>query len=93
MLKILSHHLDPYSLHSDYCLRYLQSDPDPLGEGPLGKHCLHLGYDGAAQDATLRTNEIAVLLDARHHGKVLREISCDDSANALPLELLWGVQV
>lgn len=85
------------SLHTQYCLYnnfcYLQPNPDPLGEGPFRKHSLHLGHHGAAQDATFRTNQIAVLLNARHHSKVLWEISRDDPANALPLELLWGVQV
>lgn len=81
---------DPHDLHS---CRYLQSDPDPLGEGPFREHRLHLGDHGAAQDAAFRTNQIAVLLDARHHSKVLREISRDDPANALPLQLLRGVQV
>lgn len=88
-------HTHTHTLHTD-CLYngcYLQPDPDPLGESPFRKHSLHLGHNGAAQDPTFRPNQIAVLLDARNHSKVLREIPCDDSANALPLELLWGVQV
>lgn len=64
---------------------YLQANPDPLGEGALRKNCLHLGHNSAAQDASFRTNQITILLDARHHRKVLWEISGDDTANALPL--------
>lgn len=43
---------------------YLQSNPDPLGQRPLRKNCLNLWYNSAAEDASLRTNQIAVLLDA-----------------------------
>lgn len=43
---------------------YLQSNPDPLGQRPLRKNCLNLRYNSAAEDASFRTNQIAVLLDA-----------------------------
>lgn len=72
---------------------YLQPDPDSFGEGPLGKNCLYLGHNSAAQNASLRTDQITVLLDARHDCKVLWKISGDDAANALPLQLLWRVQL
>lgn len=45
-------------------VNHLQSDPDSLGEGPLRKNCLYLGHNSAAQDASFRTNQITVLLDA-----------------------------
>lgn len=71
---------------------YLQSNPDPLGERPLGKNCLNLWYNSAAEDASFRTNQITVLLDAWHHCKVLWEISGDDTANAFPLQLFRSFQ-
>lgn len=35
---------------------------------------------------------MTVLLDPRHHSKVLWEVSSEDAANALPFQLLGGVQ-
>lgn len=72
--------------------RYLQSHPDPLGQSSFWKDRLHLRDHGAAQDASFRTNQVAVLLDPGHHRKVLREVPGDDAANALPVQLLGGVQ-
>lgn len=71
---------------------YLQSDPDPLGQSPFWKYRLHLRDNGAAQDAPFRPNQVTVLLDARHNSKELWEIPGDDAANALPFQLLGGVQ-
>ena len=60
---------------------YLQAHPDPLGERSLREHSLDLRHHRAAQDAPLRTNQDAVLLDARHHRKVLGEVAGDDAAD------------
>ena len=72
---------------------YLQAHTDPLGECALWERGLHGGHHCAAQDAPLGANQVAVLLDTRHHRKVLWEIPCDDAADALPLQLLGRVQL
>lgn len=71
---------------------YLQSHPDPLRQSPFWKYRLHLRDHSAAQDAPFRPNQVTVLLDARHNSEELWEIPGDDAANALPFQLLRGVQ-
>lgn len=83
--------------HYSACLwifaKYLQSYSDPLSERSFGKNCLHLGHHCAAEDSSLRTNQITVLLDARDHRKVLREIPGNDATNTPLLQLLRWVQL
>ena len=57
-----------------------------------GEHGLHLRHHGAAQHASLRANQVAVLLDARHHRKVLWEVTGDDAADPLLFEVFRAIQ-
>lgn len=71
---------------------YLESHPNPLGQGSFWKDRLYVRDNGAAEDASFRTNQVTVLPDPRHHRKELWEISGDDAANTPPVQLLRGVQ-
>lgn len=71
---------------------YLQAYTDALGEGTLGEDSLHLRHHGAAQHSALWANQIAVLFDARHHRKVLWEVTSDDAADSFLFQVLRTVQ-
>ena len=72
---------------------HLQPQADPLGDGRLGEGRLHHGQQLAGEGTPLRANQVALLLHARHHGQVEREVGGDDAADALLAELLLALQV
>lgn len=53
-----SPHLDVWELQG-----YLESHPNPLGQGSFWKDCLYVRDNGAAEDASFRTNQVTVLPD------------------------------
>lgn len=72
---------------------YLQAHADLLGERPWREGGLDHGHRAAGQHASIRAHVVGLLLDSRHHGKVLREVSGDDAADALLLQLGRAVQL
>ena len=74
-------------------MSYLQTHSDPLSESTWWKRCLHHGNCLTAQDPTLWTHVVTLLLDPRHHRKVLWEIPGDDPADTLLLQLNRAVQL
>lgn len=72
---------------------HLQPQPHSLGDGRLGEDGLHMGHQLAAQPAALRTNQIALLLDAGDHGEVEGEVGGDDPTDSLLLQLVVTLQV
>lgn len=72
---------------------HLQTQPDALGDGRLGEGGLHLGHQLAGQRAALGADQVALLLDARHHGEVEREVRGDDATDALLGQLLLALQL
>ena len=72
---------------------HLQPQPDTLGHCCLGEGCLHLRYQFASQLTSFRTNQVALLLDAGHHGKVEWEVGGDDATDSLLHQLLLALQV
>lgn len=70
----------------------MQPNLDLFGKRTLWKRGLNQWDAAAAQSPALGSHLMSFLPDARHHGKVLREIFGDDAANSLPLQLLGIVQ-
>lgn len=83
--KIPQYHLPPTRT-------YLQAYTDALGECALGEDSLHLGHHRATQHSALWANQVAVLFDARHHRKVLWEVTSDDAADSFLFQVLRTVQ-
>lgn len=71
---------------------YLKPNSDFLGESTFREDSLDLGYKCTAEDPTLWTNQITVLLYPRNHSKVLWEISGDDTAYSFFLEFFWRIE-
>lgn len=71
---------------------HLQAHADPFGQRTLREHCLHLRDHCAAQHAALGPDQVAVLLDAGYHSEVLWEVTRDDAADALTVQVLSTVQ-
>ena len=71
----------------------LQSNFDVLGEGPLWEDGLDLGVHGGADTAPLRPDGVCLLTDARHDGKVRREVRREDASHALLIQLLRALQI
>lgn len=74
-------------------LLYLQANTDSLGERPLWEGCLDHGHGAAGQHASIRAHVVGILLDPRHHSKILRKICRHNAANALLLQLSRTVQL
>lgn len=74
-------------------LLYLQANTDLLRKCPLWERGLDHGHSAAGQHASVRTHVVRLLLDPRHHSKILRKISGDNPANALLLQLSRTVQL
>jgi hypothetical protein len=72
---------------------YLEANLDLLGEGSFGEDGLHLRDDGGAEDATLRSDVVALLTDAGHNGKVLREVRGEDASDALLVQLFGTLKI
>lgn len=81
------------SLQIEGVLLYLQANADLLGESSLRERGLDHGHSAAGQHASIRTHVVRLLLDPRHHSKVLREVAGHDAANALLLQLGGAVQL
>lgn len=75
------------------CSSYLQSQSHSLGYSCLRENGLNMGHQLTGQPAALRANQLALLLNAGDHSKVQREVSGDDAADPLLLQLLMTFQV
>ena len=71
----------------------LQSDFDFFGEGSLWEYGLHLRDHCGAEHASLSTDGVRLLADARHNSEVLGEVSAQDPGDALVVEFLGVLQV
>lgn len=72
---------------------HLQSQPHSFGDSSLREDGFNLGDQLTVQPTALWTNEITLLLYARHYCKVEGEVSGDHSADSLLLQLLLALQV
>lgn len=72
---------------------YLQSQSHSLGDGRLREDGLDMGHQLSGQPAALRTDQITLLLNAGDHSEVKGEVSGDDPANSLLLQLVLTLQV
>lgn len=72
---------------------HLQPQADSFGDCRLRKRGLHHRHQFACQRTPLRSNQVALLLDSRHDGKVKGEVGGDDAADSLLPELLLTFQV
>lgn len=72
---------------------YLQSQSHSFGDGCLREDGLHVGHQLTGQPTPLGSDQIALLLNARDHGKVEGEVGGDDSTDSLLLQLLLTLQV
>jgi len=72
---------------------YLQPQSHFLGDGRLGEDGLDVGHQLTDQPAALRTNQIALLLNAGDHSEVEGEVGGDDPTDSLLVQLVVTLQV
>lgn len=76
---------------------HLQPQADPFGDCRLGERGLDHWHQFTCQRASLRSNQVALLLDTWHDGKVKGEVGGDDPTDSLLAEFfltleIWGDQ-
>lgn len=73
-------------------LTHLKANANRLGQSAFRQHCLHLWHNSGGQHTTFISNHHGLLLDTAHQSKVLGKISCQDTRDALGLQIFLLVQ-
>ena len=80
-------------LYLPHPLPHLQPQPNSLGDRCLREDGLDMRDQVTGQLTSVWANQVALLLNTGHHSEVEGEVSGDDSADSLLLQLLMTLQV
>lgn len=71
---------------------YLQPNFDGLGESTLREYSLNLWDDIGADHAAFFPNQLVALANARHDGKVLWKVVCQNAGDSLGIQFFIMVK-
>ena len=62
-------------------------------QSSFGEDGLHLWNDSGRYHSAGRADRVGLLADARHYGKVVREVRCQDARYSLLIELFGALEI